>query len=185
MTTIVTLKEAREQGLTRYFTGKPCKNGHVSERFVSCAVCCECEREKTRKRYEDNPDYSREKARKWREDNPEYFRKWYEANAEKKRETVRKYQQANPDKVNANGAKRRAAKLQRTPPWLTQDELEDISDFYAIARLFRVYTGQEYHVDHIVPLQGKKISGLHVPWNLTVLEAKDNLSKRNSFELEI
>jgi len=82
-----------------------------------------------------------------------------------------KWKKLNPLKVNADSAKRRAAKLQRTPPWAN---LEKIKEFY-------LNCPPGYHVDHIIPLQGRNISGLHVENNLQYLTAKENLSKSNKW----
>jgi hypothetical protein len=89
------------------------------------------------------------------------------------------YQQRNKAKICAISSKRRAAKLNATPKWLTKEQLQEIEDFYIIAAAFKLYTGQEYQVDHISPLQSDKVCGLHVPWNLQILTAKENISKSN------
>lgn len=89
------------------------------------------------------------------------------------------YRASNRSKFNAKSAKRRASKLKATPNWLTKEEFIEIEELYEIAQAFKLYTGQEYHVDHIVPLQGENVCGLHVPWNLQILEASENLSKHN------
>lgn len=91
----------------------------------------------------------------------------------------REYKTVNKSRINAATAKRRAKKLCATPAWLTKEELVEIEELYEIAQAFKLYTGQEYHVDHIVPLQSKIVCGLHVPWNLQILEASENLSKHN------
>ena len=85
----------------------------------------------------------------------------------------------NKDKTRSKTAKRRSAKKQRVLPWLTQEHFKQIEEFYTRAKMFQMDTGQEYHVDHIVPLQGKNVSGFHAPWNLQVIPAKENLSKGN------
>lgn len=89
------------------------------------------------------------------------------------------YQQRNKAKICAISSKRRAAKLNATPKWLTKEQLQEIEDFYEIAAAFKLYTGQEYQVDHIIPLQSNKVCGLHVPWNLQILTAKENIIKSN------
>lgn len=66
------------------------------------------------------------------------------------------------------------------PSWLTKEDFVQIRELYICAQMFKLYTGQEYHVDHIVPLQGENVCGLHVPWNLQVILAKENLSKSNT-----
>jgi 5-methylcytosine-specific restriction endonuclease McrA len=70
-------------------------------------------------------------------------------------------------------------KINATPAWLTKEDHVQIQELYEIAQAFKLYTGQQYHVDHIVPLQGKNVCGLHVPWNLQVLEASENIRKSN------
>lgn len=88
----------------------------------------------------------------------------------------------NPGKANALKAKRNAAKMQRTPAWLTEAHFKAIRDIYMQASQLSKTTGVLHHVDHIVPLQGKIVSGLHVPWNLRVVTATVNLTKNNKLE---
>ena len=66
-----------------------------------------------------------------------------------------------------------------TPNWLTPEQRKEILDIYEHMRDCRAVTGEAYHVDHIVPLNGKNVCGLHVPWNLQVLPSDVNLSKSN------
>lgn len=80
---------------------------------------------------------------------------------------------------NAHTAKYRAAKLQRTPVWLTSEHLNTIQKWYVRSNLIKIFTGENWHVDHQVPLQGTNVSGLHVPWNLQLLPMEENSSKRN------
>ena len=80
-----------------------------------------------------------------------------------------------------HATKRRAAKLQRTPPWADLDAMRAL---YAQAQEMTAATGVVHHVDHIIPLQGKTVSGLHVPGNLQILTGSENSRKRNSYEVE-
>jgi hypothetical protein len=104
---------------------------------------------------------------------------YYSLNADKIAETHKAYQLANPDKCNALKAKRRARKLCATPKWLTPEQHKQILAFYTEAKRLEQETGVRYHVDHIVPLQGGDVCGLHVPWNLQVLTATENIRKSN------
>jgi hypothetical protein len=97
----------------------------------------------------------------------------------------KQYRLANPHKIRALKAKRRAAKLEALPQWLTKSDHEEMKELYEIARIFKLYTGEEYHVDHIVPLQGENVCGLHVPWNLQVIPAKENQVKYNKLQEDI
>jgi len=92
-----------------------------------------------------------------------------------------RYTQSFKVKVCANAASYRSAKLHATPPWITEFQNEEIKNFYWLSRDLAAVSGEIYHVDHIVPLQGKNICGLHVPWNLQILPADINLSKGNSY----
>lgn len=227
---VISRKEARARGLTRYFTGKPCKHGHVSERFSRNGVCVECMPESRRKWREANSSKVREGRRKWKQDNPERVnelaREWRAANSEKVRDVNRKYyrenrerissqqrafRQAHPDETRernrvwyaknarrarqcssnwakankgkraANQARRKAAKLRRTPEWA---DLDLIAAFYATAREMTEASGIPHEVDHVVPLQGKTVSGLHVAANLQILTKSENSSKGNKYEGE-
>ena len=164
---IISRKDAKAQGLKRYFTGKPCKRGHVAERYVGSRACLECQNEHRLKHYYAN-----------REAGLEYRREYRENNREKISEYHREWREANRDKVNATNAKRRAAKLQRTPAWADK---ELIALFYAEAQALTELTGIPHEVDHIVPLQGEAVSGLHVATNLQVITQEANRSKGNAW----
>ena len=83
--------------------------------------------------------------------------------------------------VRHHAAKRRTAKMNRTPPWA---DVAAIRAFYDEAARLTKLTGEQHHVDHIIPLQGKLVSGLHVENNLQVIPWLENIVKRNKFEAE-
>lgn len=108
-----------------------------------------------------------------------YARLYYDINQEKCREYARAYQKAHPVECLALINKRRARKAHALPPWLTAGDHREITKRYEQAAWLTMLTGVEHHVDHIVPLQGRDVCGLHVPGNLQVLTAHQNLSKSN------
>jgi len=75
---------------------------------------------------------------------------------------------------------RRLSKAQ--PNWLTDEQIEEMNQLYWLAQDLKVVSDKVYHVDHIVPLMGKTICGLHVPWNLQILPADMNIRKSNKME---
>lgn len=88
-------------------------------------------------------------------------------------------------KVNAKNAARHARKLNRCPAWLTVEHLKEIEQFFRDASYLKALTKVRFEVDHIVPLQGKNVSGLHVPWNLQLLTATENREKKNNLKANV
>jgi hypothetical protein len=109
--------------------------------------------------------------------------KYYYADLDASRLKQRQRQKNNLGIFAANAAKRRSAKLLRTPKWLSEDDLWMMKEAYQLANLRTKMFGFKWHVDHVVPLQGNNVSGLHVPWNLQVIPGALNISKLNSFEV--
>ena len=91
----------------------------------------------------------------------------------------KEYRQNNKGKINALVAARKKIIKQRTPAWLTIDDKWLIKEIYEFAALRTKLFGFSWHVDHIIPLQGKTVSGLHVPNNLRVIPAVENIKKKN------
>jgi hypothetical protein len=148
---------------TEFYTKKASHDGLMSK-------CKECSKAAKRQWAKENRERLRDYDKKYykREDRQEYMKEY-----------LSKHQKENKGYWNAKNAKHRATKLQQTPPWLTEDQLWLINEIYDLAALRTEVTGVEHHVDHVVPLQGNTVSGLHLPWNLQVLTAYENLSKSN------
>ena len=110
------------------------------------------------------------------------FAVYCETYPEKVSATNRLWAQRNPQKIAAKAARRRALLLQRTPPWADKNKIDD---FYAQAQAAREFFNEvEWHVDHIAPLKGAKVSGLHVQDNFQVIPGIENLRKSNRFQIE-
>ena len=134
---------------------------------------------------EKNRETLREYKRAWRLENKqkqqEKNAEYYKLNQEKIKQYQLAYKKENPAKVNALSKKRKTSKKLRTPSWLTEIHFERIENQYRLANLLTKVTGQLHHVDHIIPLHGKTVSGLHTPSNLQVILAVENLKKGISF----
>ena len=99
-----------------------------------------------------------------------------------RRKVKRIWRENNLGLVLADCAKRRAAKLQRTPKWLSLFDKLKMECLYQLAAMRNRESDQKWHVDHIIPLQGANVCGLHVPGNLRVISAIDNMRKSNQYE---
>jgi hypothetical protein len=102
-----------------------------------------------------------------------YYAARYAEDPERHKRLTRNWVERNRGKVAAISAKRRAAKLKATPPW---------ADLDAIRAVYEEAAALGLEVDHIEPLQGKSVCGLHVPWNLQLLTKEANCRKSNKFE---
>ena len=93
-------------------------------------------------------------------------------------EYAKSYYLSNKHLYMAKSAKRRARKFHATPAWA---DFQAIAEIYKLAKQIEMETGVKQHVDHIVPLQGRNVCGLHVANNLQVISETENLSKANKF----
>jgi hypothetical protein len=180
---------------------KTCGKGHE----YTTLRCSACRSDYLKQYYKENKNALLKNMQQYREDNPSKIKdgqsKYYETykskvlarNSEWRKNNVDKVHKSNKDKYERNKsvikvkqkqyradnpevfkaahAKRKATKLQQTPPWYSHAD--------AVAVYKELKPG--YHVDHIVPLQGKNVSGLHWHHNLQVLPATENMSKSNKF----
>jgi 5-methylcytosine-specific restriction endonuclease McrA len=106
-------------------------------------------------------------------------RDWYWRNKKRRNKKANEHYANNKDMYNAKTAKYRAEKLNRMLKWGKQKLKTEIEIWYTRAKLATIFMEESYAVDHIVPLQGKNVSGLHVPWNLQLLTKSENSSKGN------
>jgi hypothetical protein len=164
------------------YQGVPCKNGHSGIRFSINADCVDCamDRQKTAARKNYLLGYRKTS------DRLKAYQKAYQKNYEQQPEVKAKrsaHRKANPFLGAARTQKYQASKNNRTPNWLGVDELWMIEQAYELAALRTKLFGFVWHVDHVIPLQGKLVSGLHTPYNLQVIPARDNQSKANRFSI--
>lgn len=118
----------------------------------------------------ENPGYKRPYYEATRVRQLVQQKKRYEANREKALAWHKRWKKEHPELYNYYNAKRNAAKLSATLPGFEKE----IKEIYKNCP-------RGFHVDHIVPLQGENVCGLHVPWNLQYLPAIENIKKGNRY----
>lgn len=142
---------------------------------------------KAKEYHEKNKETIAEYQKRYREDNsknmPLYKKAYREENIELVKMQNREWKQNNKSKVLAACRRRAIAKINRTVAWADLEEVEqvyaDCEEINIAARL--AGCTEKFVVDHIVPLQGVNVSGLHIASNLQIITAKANLEKSNKF----
>ena len=124
--------------------------------------------------YKRNIDKVKSASKEWKRSNPVAAS---ESNA--------KYKANNKGKVNLDNSKRRKGIKERTPKWLSELDYFKMECIYERANELQEYFGVNMHVDHIIPLHGKTVSGFHCPENLQIVTAEYNMSKNNTYEREV
>ena len=133
-----------------------------------------------KRHYAANKDEKADYQRKYRSANRQKVYEWhavyYKENKERISERNKAWSQDNVGKANAKTARYYAAKMHRTPPWANRKKIERI---YELAAWTSRITGEQFEVDHVIPLQGNNVSGLHVENNLQVIPRSENRVKNN------
>ena len=183
-----TRSEAKAQGATHYFTGEPCKHGHIAPRKTkgACTECLKVEwAEALTKRAGYYAEYNKSSAgvkakQEYYARNTEAVKSRAQARPnEEKHFHRKKHKAANPDLYKELVNVRRRRFRDATPKWLTAEQKLEIRFHYRMAIALSRATKIPHAVDHIIPLQGEDVCGLHVPWNLRVITQDENLKKSN------
>lgn len=113
-----------------------------------------------------------------------YMAQWRQENKEHLAKYDKEYRNNNKSRTNYWCQLRKISIMQRTPKWLTEDDLWMIEQAYELAAYREKIFGFKWHVDHIIPLRGKTVSGLHTPYNLQVIPATINQRKSNLYKVD-
>jgi 5-methylcytosine-specific restriction endonuclease McrA len=135
--------------------------------------CKDCHNILCKKWTTNNSEKISQNGKRWRQENKEYDKFYHQV-----------WARNNPELIANKKARYRARKLKAMPKWLNNNQLEQIKLIYTECNIINCISGIKHHVDHIIPLQGKEVCGLHVPWNLQILEEVENLSKYNKLKVE-
>lgn len=160
---MVTRKEAREKGQDWYFTGKPCKHGHIDKRYTSNATCFTC---------------ARTTAKTCRDTDREAYNEYHREYSGRRLHLIEKYLREPQELWFEKRTRQRKTLKRATPPWAQPEEIRRIyAECVRLSRTMRM----EFEVIHEVPLKGKKVSGLHTAENLKVVSHNYSDTIKNRF----
>jgi hypothetical protein len=137
-------------------------------------------REAHAKRVAENPNFYADLYAQNKERSLQHSKNTYIRYAEKWKAKQRLWSKTNRGTANALAKRYKLKKINATPKWLTERHLYEMQCIYKVAAQLTAHGSEKWHVDHIIPIRGKDVCGLHVPWNLQVLPAKINMQKGNS-----
>jgi len=140
------------------------------------SYCKSCNSLKTSTFYARTKTSSKTNVKRGNLTENEYASVWRSENKEATKKARDKWAAKNIYKLREKGMRRYVSQTQQTPSWLNKGHKAEIEGFYLYCQIFK-----GHQVDHIVPIRGKTVSGMHVPWNLQVLTAEQNRAKSNSF----
>lgn len=210
---LLTKQEAKQQGLKFYFTGKLCKNGHTSKRYVSGNHCVECSQLNSKHYFVDNKDTILKRSENWRLNNPEkakqsvknwhqenaqhiidyrcnnteiirqYKKEYYKSNLFRLRKLGKNWRKANPEKCFEYTKLRNTRLEQSIPSWYEEVLIKQL---YLKRDELNKKWGTNLQVDHIIPLNPKcgTVSGLHCWANLQLLDASLNQMKGSKYKTD-
>jgi len=180
--------EAKKTGSKYYFTGQPCKHGHIALRKTK-GSCLDCLKVEWAKGNETRAEYFKQYNQS--EASQKAKREYYERNkkqviaraaarpVEQRRLHREKYKTQNPELYKALNSVRKRRHKNATPKWITPEQKLAMRNLYLKAQELSKIARQRYVVDHIIPLISESVCGLHVPWNLRVITQEENLKKSN------
>ena len=183
-----TREEAKKTGSKYYFTGQPCKHGHIALRKTK-GSCVDCLKVEWAKGNETRAEYFKQYNQS--DAGIKAKRDYYDRNrdtviarasarpAEQRKLHREKYKAQNPELYKAFVGVRRRRHKNATPKWITPEQKLAMRQLYLHAQALTKMTGERYVVDHIIPLISPDVCGLHVPWNLRVITQEENLKKSN------
>lgn len=163
---------------------KDCRKARTHQNYHSDLETKRAEsRETYRKRRQRNPDLGKIAYAKHREDSLLRSREYYKKHRDRLIRAAIDWAKSNKGMANANKKAYKASKQRACPRWVRQDDelMWLMQEAYSLATLRTQMLGFPWHVDHKIPLRGKTVSGLHVPWNLAVIPGSENCSKSNKF----
>lgn len=188
-----TRAEAKAAGAAYYFTGLPCKHGHVAPRKTK-GVCVECMRQEWADSAAKRADYftsynkseagQKSKKRYYAENRDAVIERAKQRPLEAKQVYRKRHKARNPELYRELVNVRRRRMRHATPAWLSPEQKMELRMPYRLAQELTKRTKQKHVVDHIYPLHGETVCGLHVPWNLQVLPFDENAEKSNALPPE-